>query len=58
MATYPRLLLTAGGGIISRTQQADQVKNTASKKSRNPYMKGSNQTILQLFIHHIVIFSS
>ena len=30
MATYPRLLLTAGGGIISRTQQADQVKNTAS----------------------------
>ena len=30
MATYPRLLLTTGGGIISRTQQADQVKNTAS----------------------------
>ena len=30
MAVYSKLLLSAGGGIVSTTQQADQVKNTAT----------------------------
>ena len=30
MAVYSKLLLSAGGGIVSATQQADQVKNTAT----------------------------
>ena len=30
MATYSRLLLSTGGGIISTGQQADQAQNTAS----------------------------
>lgn len=30
MATYSKLLLSTGGGIISQTQQAEQVQNTAS----------------------------
>lgn len=30
MAVYSKLLLSAGGGIISTKQQADQVQNTAS----------------------------
>lgn len=30
MAVYPKLSLSSGGGIISRAQQADQVKNTAT----------------------------
>ena len=30
MAVYPKLSLGSGGGIISRIQQADQVKNTAT----------------------------
>lgn len=30
MAVYSKLLLSAGGGIISTQQQADQAQNTAS----------------------------
>ncbi len=30
MAVYSKLLLSAGGGIVSTTQQAEQVKNTAT----------------------------
>ena len=30
MATYPKLLLSTGGGIISKSQQADQAVNTAT----------------------------
>lgn len=30
MAVYSKLLLSAGGGIVSATQQAEQAKNTAS----------------------------
>ena len=30
MAVYSKLLLSAGGGIVSATQQAEQVKNTAT----------------------------
>ena len=30
MAVYSKLMLSSGGGIISRDQQADQVKNTAT----------------------------
>ena len=30
MAVYSKLLLSAGGGIVSKAQQADQVKNTAT----------------------------
>ena len=30
MAVYSKLLLSAGGGIISTKQQADQAQNTAS----------------------------
>ena len=30
MAVYSKLLLSAGGGIVSATQQADQAKNTAT----------------------------
>lgn len=30
MAVYSKLLLSAGGGIVSTTQQAEQAKNTAS----------------------------
>ena len=30
MAVYSKLLLSAGGGIVSTTQQADQAKNTAT----------------------------
>ena len=30
MSVYPRLALSAGGGIISTEQQAEQMKNTAT----------------------------
>ena len=30
MAVYSKLLLSAGGGIVSTMQQAEQAKNTAS----------------------------
>lgn len=30
MAVYSKLLLSAGGGIVSTTQQAEQVKDTAT----------------------------
>ena len=30
MAVYSKLLLSAGGGIVSATQQAEQIKNTAT----------------------------
>ena len=30
MAVYSKLLLSAGGGIVSATQQAEQAKNTAT----------------------------